>query len=1104
MEFNEQKVQDYLKQQFQGRDSFLENIIFPIFGEDHFDEGYDVELLDDPDVRRDAEKVGICSIITYGRVDIDLDSVLIFDITVTNHVLLARNRVTVQGIIRRILGPFQGAFMIFHYEDTERWDWRFSFCCKDDKEITEAKRFTFLLGPNQSCRTAAQNFVKLAVSASASASPTMDDIKKVFDVEALSDEFFTKYKRHYEDIVKYITGKCFKKIRGKWKEVSEGVPNEGIYAQFDHDDKAVRDYVKKMLGRIVFLHFLQKKGWLGAKKSWDDGDREFMLHLYSRASDEQKNDFLDAVLEPLFDQALDDDRSARGDVFDTGISGIGKVKIPYLNGGLFTPDAADNKAVRLPRAYFHNFLVFLSQYNFTIDENDPSDAEVGVDPEMLSRIFENLLEDNKDKGAIYTPKPIVEYMCRQSLIAYLQTDMPEAEHAAIEKFVKTYDPSDLTKKTVSTIDKKLKSVKICDPAIGSGAFPMGMLRELYFCRTAIEDLDKFRPAEIKRQIIQENLYGVDIEKGAVDIARLRFWLALVVDEPTPHTLPNLDFKIMQGNSLLENYKGVPLDSLLKGKKFAGKKAKQNNFACDSRATYMQDELAFGGEAASQAITALMGEYYSTINRERKQKILVAINEQVKGYIKGQICNPDLNAEIDALECQNDKFFLWHTWFSDVFAKGGFDIVIGNPPYIKEYINKSAFDGFRETSPYYIGKMDLWYGFACHGIDMLSPYGILCFIAQNNWTTSAGATKMRSKVISDTRILQMVDFNDYMVFGEGNTEGSQIQTMIMIFQRNSVDWSYQYDHRKFISGATKDHLPIILGDKSSNSNKVEYCRPTVLRNDQSKQIIPVSAKSELLHKIEKKGNFQFLDKELVQGIIGNPDEAFKINDDELSTLSTQERELVHKFYTHTDRWVTSCTSCNIIYLSAKCTPCLGVASYPAIMARLMPYKDQLKKRREVLTGRLEWFYMHWPRKKQTFSSGPKVVWAARTTGRNFTYTETEFYGSRNLFYLTTTRLNLKFLAGLLNSRLFQYYMEKKLKHLGALLQLDKGQMLMLSIYKPNEDKQQPIIALVDEILAAKEADPSADTSALESRIDEKVFDLYGLEKPERDIVRQSTT
>ena len=237
MGLNEQDVQDYLKRKFEGRDSFLANIIFPIFGEDHFEEGYDAEQLDGDGIKDSAAKIGIQSIIRYGRISIDLGSIQIFDITVTDHVLLAHNRVAVQGIIRRILGTFQGAFMIFHYADTERWDWRFSFCCKGDKEVTEAKRFTFLLGPNQSCRTAAQNFVKLAQSASASGSPTMDDIRKAFDVEALSNEFFAKYKNHYEQIVKYITGKCFKKVGGKWKEVAEGTPNQEIYAQFANGER---------------------------------------------------------------------------------------------------------------------------------------------------------------------------------------------------------------------------------------------------------------------------------------------------------------------------------------------------------------------------------------------------------------------------------------------------------------------------------------------------------------------------------------------------------------------------------------------------------------------------------------------------------------------------------------------------------------------------------------------------------------------------------------------------------------------------------------------------------------------------------------------------
>lgn len=189
---------------------------------------------------------------------------------------------------------------------------------------------------------------------------------------------------------------------------------------------------------------------------------------------------------------------------------------------------------------------FFSEYNFTIDENDPNDAEVGVDPEMLGKIFENLLEDNKDKGAFYTPKEIVRYMCQESLIAYLETNTSIAKEK-IRKFVLTPEEGvvDIPENKKPKLLTALEEVKICDPAIGSGAFPMGLLNELLHCREALSG-ERYDRAEIKKSIIQNNIYGVDIEKGAVDIARLRFWLSIVVDEEMPSPLPNLDYKIMQG------------------------------------------------------------------------------------------------------------------------------------------------------------------------------------------------------------------------------------------------------------------------------------------------------------------------------------------------------------------------------------------------------------------------------------------------------------------------------------------------------------------------------------------------------------------------------
>lgn len=199
-------------------------------------------------------------------------------------------------------------------------------------------------------------------------------------------------------------------------------------------------------------------------------------------------------------------------------------------------------------------------YNFTIDENDPDDSEVGIDPEMLGHIFENLLEDNKDKGAFYTPKEIVQYMCRQSVIQYLKTHEPDEQYAEpIEQLINNgiVLPVLQSKGVASRFMQLLKDVKVCDPAIGSGAFPMGILYVLYHAihhlQSHAEPHGNFDSTQTKRDIIQNNIFGVDIEQGAVDIARLRFWLALVVDADEPQPLPNLDYKITCGDSILHRF-----------------------------------------------------------------------------------------------------------------------------------------------------------------------------------------------------------------------------------------------------------------------------------------------------------------------------------------------------------------------------------------------------------------------------------------------------------------------------------------------------------------------------------------------------------------------
>lgn len=754
---NKESLKEYLNSRYQGWSSFLNNVIFPIFGEEDFEDGFETELLESlPERRQLAEATGIRSIKQVGMMYVGVEPLQIFDVTVNDRVMMERNRVNIQRLIRAVMDQFSCAFMLFHYEDDTRWDWRFTYCRKsgNKEETTDSKRYTFLLGPGQSCRTATDNFMALYDKRN---SLEIKDIENAFNVEALSKEFFGKYKAQYEDFVNYMVAPA------------NGMRQHFIDTDFDHtgmtadkirdrEEKPIRDYVKKLLGRIVFLHFLQKKGWLGvpAGKEWGEGDRDFMLNIFKNANESQKENFLDDILEDLFAEGLDRNRSDQGDLYDTKVEGFRNCRIPYLNGGLFERDILDKKPSHFPASYFNSLLTMLSQYNFTIDENDPNDAEVGVDPEMLGRIFENLLEDNKDKGAFYTPKEIVQYMCRESLIAYLQTDMREEDKECIRQFVTTHDAS-LLGELKEYIDQKLCNVKICDPAIGSGAFPMGLLRELFFCRSAIEPNIIENAANIKRHIIQNNIYGVDIERGAVDIARLRFWLSLIVDEKSPEALPNLDFKIMQGNSLLEQYKGADLSTMTEKKVGSEHSITLFDTMLDVYRKNLRDKLA---------------EYYVCPEHDKKAQL----RKDIADIVKQELIEQGIHIDFEDMDLSaNSQFFLWHTWFHDVFSRpsngDGFDITIGNPPYIstptqivspelneqrQRIVASKKYKSLNEKWDLYVPFMEL-------GMQLLCPNGVFSMIVPYPLTNQKYGKKLRKMIVEEYRLLEIADLNGTKIF-----------------------------------------------------------------------------------------------------------------------------------------------------------------------------------------------------------------------------------------------------------------------------------------------------------------------------------------------------
>ena len=689
---------------------------------------------------------------------------------------VANKRVGLRNLVKSFINPtwgeFDAALVVFDSGD----HWRLSFICDIKGEATSPKRYTYVFGSDDLLyRTPIERFNFLKKKG-----VSFENLKTAFSVEALSDEFFDKYREQYADFIQYITGKRFVKAGSKWEEKVLGEPNAALMQAFDHNEKKIRDYVKKMMGRITFLHFLQRKGWMC-------GDLNYMQNMFENSA--YKNDYLDSVLEPLFFGILNTKPTEREALFteygwDKSLLAEWK-DIPYLNGGLFERDEEDEPESRFPAEYFKRLFQFFSEYNFTIDENDPNDAEVGVDPEMLGKIFENLLEDNKDKGAFYTPKEIVRYMCQESLIAYLETNTSVAKDK-IRQFVLSPEEgvADIPENKKPKLLTALEEVKICDPAIGSGAFPMGLLNELLHCREVLSG-EHYDRAEIKKSIIQNNIYGVDIEKGAVDIARLRFWLSIVVDEETPSPLPNLDYKIMQGNSLIESFMGVDLSKLTYEKEYKKDKGEISLF--DDEKNRLQ-----------KTVSHLLSSYYSCSDHARKVKLQQEISDTINKQLEAQAYDPTILAKLKTINlAENNKFFLWHTWFSDVFNrddKDGFDIVIGNPPYIdSETMTLLGQTDLREyiTKHYKFikGNWDIYMAFLEWGLTLSS--GCLCYITPDKWLSKPFGSKFREQCM-------IPRMKTILHTGNKTFESAMVDAIITLFGRSSDKISaYKFDGNKNI-------------------------------------------------------------------------------------------------------------------------------------------------------------------------------------------------------------------------------------------------------------------------------------------------------------------
>ncbi|CAD5948234.1 Modification methylase BstVI [Planktothrix rubescens] len=801
--------------------------------------------------------------------------IAVYEVTLAPGIILERNRVGLRNLLRKYWQNIDAAFIAYHRPESANW--RFSYVSEltgydaegeSIKIKTEPKRYTYLLGESESIRTAVERFERIIKKGSKA---TLDDVKEAFSVEKLSKTFFDEYKKHYDIFCKYM------------------VSQPGIYQTiFNGDEKAIRDFNKKLLGRIVFIYFIQKKGWLGVPKneSWGKGDFNFLTNHFQNFQHPEL--FYQDFLSVLFFDTLN---TKRPDDLIELVAGK-PCRIPFLNGGLFEEENKNHRNLIFDTNLFKNLFNFFDQYNFTIYEDDPNDHTVAVDPEMLGHIFENLLEDNKDKGAYYTPKEIVHYMCQESLIEYLTTwfeshgyniisytsignpEQPELfpvnqgrqgqleleiiveseskqiDRILIEKLLKkNLDDQDqkLIKKYSTEFNHALDRVKICDPAIGSGAFPMGLLHEIFTAKQTLHIFEfgnttNFNASGVKLNIIQNSIYGVDIERGAVDIARLRFWLSLIVDEPEPKALPNLDYKIVVGNSLVSKLGDDIIDidwnidqtahglfghDLAKQQRLLLKKISQEQkefFSPDS------DKKKLSADIRNLKIDLLINQLELMVKTQgqeteppavnfKDKKKLVKATEEYYESLGWKNTITQLNKLKTKPELPLD-FFDWKLDFPEVMNEQvvenvGFDIVIGNPPYVRadnpeiaelrqQILNSKQYETLWE-------KWDLIVPFYERSLKLLSKKGVHSFIVSNSITTSKYAQLLQEWIIKNFQVRSIDYFENISVFDAG-----VIPIITFILKNSSITQSYKKIRKEIFSNC---ELQTVQFDVSNLKEKI---------------------------------------------------------------------------------------------------------------------------------------------------------------------------------------------------------------------------------------------------------------------------------------------
>ncbi|EEL0625173.1 class I SAM-dependent DNA methyltransferase [Campylobacter coli] len=889
--------------------------------------------------------------------------------------------------------------------------------------------------------------------------------------------------------------------------------------------------------------------------------------------------------------------------------------LPYLNSSLFEKQSIENTleisslSNDLKLFYYKNTVLkddkckakkgqvglleylfeFLDSFDFGSDDEQSeilSQKEL-ISSSVLGNVFEKL--NGYKEGSFYTPSFITSYMCKESITKVV-----------LDKFNAQFD---LDAKDISELrrslrkeDKKaqkelLNSIKICDPAVGSGHFLVSALNvmlsiydelnlfdeefylevqndEILITGRKGEFIEYKRPKtpkdkahliqqelfHTKKDIIENNLFGVDINPNSCEITKLRLWIELLkhsfyqsFDDENYHdlkTLPNIDINIKCGNSLVSYFEtGKSLSHYPNIKERINK---YKRIVKDYKEGFYTDKSRINQEIKNLKISFKNFCFADKFKKEMKSfndkcekyskkygNFLAVDDENLKFFVSANLTLFDFDEKEATKEFANLKKeydnifnlesnhpFEWRFEFPEILDDDGnfkgFDLIIGNPPYIKEAENKELFTNTKKLRTYQ-GKMDIWYHFVGRGFDILKNNGYLAFIATNNWVTNSGAKKLRNIVLEESQILSLVDFSSFMVF-----DSASIQTMIMQFQKIKPPKNYEIHFSKITTQTPiyDDAINLLKNEKTQN-NEILKINLTPKKFIDKTLNFTKSDYEELFNKIQKYGKFYLEEREVAQGIVPNPDiitkrnisdemvskgikvgdGVFVIEKDFLNVCEYEKKylkplyEVEHfgKYYFNKNN------SKQLIYTTKNNSKKENI---PTIIKHLQKFRSIMDNRRENLNKRLDFYHLHWARDERFFESGEKIVSVRKCIEPIFSYLNNEAYVMLSLNVIKTQRINVKYLTGLLNSKLVAFWLKHKGKMQGNNYQIDKEPLLNIPIVDTNSKNEKladELINLVDEILKAKEQDKNANTQELENKINSIVYKLYNLTEEEIKII-----